>query len=82
MAPPTPWPSYFSATMVCKKMIMSSVSSYSETPASAPSTRASYRLTRGLSSTVTLMFAHCARRRITSRWKLHSRCSNGAEIGF
>ena len=42
---------------------MSGVSSYSEMPPSAPLIRASYRLTIGLSSTVTLMVVNCARTR-------------------
>lgn len=62
IAPPTPCPSYFWATTVCRKMMVLSANSYSETPPSAPSIRASYLLTRGLSSTVTLTVAHCARR--------------------
>jgi uncharacterized protein len=41
--------------------MVSSVSSYWETPASAPSIRASYRLPIGLSATVTLIVVHCAR---------------------
>ena len=45
--------------------MVSSAKSYSETPASAPLIRAWYRLTSGLSSTVTLMIANCARQRLT-----------------
>ena len=44
-------------------VLLSSASSYSEMPASAPPIRASYRLTWVLSSTVTLMIANCARSR-------------------
>ena len=47
--------------------MVSGVSSYSETPASLASIRASYRLAMGLSATVAVMAANCARKQSESR---------------